>query len=312
MRIRLHPWSLTALLLVVPVSVLAQDKSTYYTVTHPRESTIDWKAFYDKADELTAATRKELPHHLDLAYGDDPKQKLDVYLPKGRVTKAPVFVFLHGGGMREGDRAHYGYVARPFAKHGIVTVAASYRLTPRFHYPDQPNDVRHVLAWVFRSVERYGGDPNRIFLGGHSAGATLTATVCAKTDWLTRMVLPQGLLKGCAPISGSYDVRNAESRESWRLYVPDPALRDEASPLLTIVDPPSFVVLLGSREAERLLLVGAPELVEKIRQKRAKAELIVLDGMEHDDTVFALGEEQSPVFQAILKMIGSTRAGSDN
>src|SRR6059036_1292959 len=69
----------------------AQDKSTYYTVMHPKEFAIDWAGFYTKAEEMTAQTRKALPHALDQAYGTDAKQKLDVYQPAGNVTGAPVF-----------------------------------------------------------------------------------------------------------------------------------------------------------------------------------------------------------------------------
>src|ERR1700682_2918403 len=120
----------------------SQDKSPSYTVTHPADFKIDWNAFYSKAEAATDETRKALPHHLDLAYGSDPKQNLDLYLPKVKPTAAPVFVSLHGGGFREGDRRQYGYVARPFAEHGIITVIASYRLTPSAHFPDQPDDVK--------------------------------------------------------------------------------------------------------------------------------------------------------------------------
>src|SRR6266851_115321 len=119
---------IVAVHLFIASSTGAQDKSKYYTVQHPKDFPIDWKAFYDNADDLTGETRKLFPHHLDLAYGTDPKQKLDVYLPANKPATAPVFIFLHGGGFREGDRAHYGFVARPLASQGVITVVASYRM----------------------------------------------------------------------------------------------------------------------------------------------------------------------------------------
>src|SRR3990172_3078309 len=98
----------TALLISSPAWVTAQDMSKYYTVMHPDKFEIDWKGFYQTMTEKTAEVRKVLPHHLDLAFGDNPKQKLDLYLPKGaNISSAPVFLFLHGGGFREGDRAQY-------------------------------------------------------------------------------------------------------------------------------------------------------------------------------------------------------------
>jgi acetyl esterase/lipase len=208
-----------------------------------------------------------------------------------------VFVFLHGGGFREGDRAQYGYVAKPFAKHGIVTVVASYRLTPEFTYPDQPNDTKQMLEWVFHHIESYGGDPSNIYVGGHSAGAALTADVCVDREWLEERSLPPDLIKGCVPISGSYDLRSDSRRE----YIPDPTMRAAASPILNIEEsPPPSIVAVGSVEQQ---LEPSREFVKRLREKRGHAELLVLEGMEHDEAVAALGSEHGNLFQAILGMI---------
>ncbi len=278
------------------------DKSSYYTVTHPNEFKINWKAFYDKADDLTASTRREVPHRLDIAYGDDPKQKLDLYLPKNKQTSAPVFIFLHGGGFREGDRAHYGYVSRPLAKNGILTVVASYRLTPKFHYPNQPDDAKQILAWVFHNISSYGGDPMKIYIGGHSAGAILSAFVSLKGDWLTRMGLPSDLIKGCVPISGPFDLRDQKDTAE---YAPDPSVRREASPLLNIDQPPPLtVVAYGSLEDK--FVNDSQELAKEIRSKGMLVEVVVLEGMAHDETALALGDENCELFQAVLRMIVGT------
>ncbi len=278
------------------------DKSSYYTLTHPSEFKINWKAFYDRADDLTAATRREIPHHLDIAYGDDPKQKLDLYLPKNRQTSAPVFIFLHGGGFREGDRAHYGYISKPFAENGILTVVASYRLTPKFRYPNQPDDAKKILAWAFHNISSYGGDPMKIYIGGHSAGAILSASVSLKRDWLTRMRLPSDLIKGCVPISGPYDLRD---RKDTAEYVPDSSMRREASPLLDMeTPPPHTVVAYGSLEDK--FVNDSQELARGIQSKGMFAEVVVLDGMAHDETALALGDENSKLFHAVLRMIVGT------
>ncbi len=277
-------------------------KSSYYTVTHPSEFKINWKAFYDKADDLTTSTRREIPHHLDIAYGDDPKQKLDVYQPKNKPLSAPVFIFLHGGGFREGDRAHYGYISKPFAKNGILTAVASYRLTPKFRYPNQPDDVKQILAWVYHNISSYGGDPMKIYIGGHSAGAILSASVSLKDDWLTRMGLPSGLIKGCVPISGPYDLRDQKDTAE---YAPDPFVRREASPLLNIENPPPrTVVAYGSLEVK--FVNDSQQLARGILSKGMLAEVVVLEGMAHDETALALGDENSKLFQAVLRMIFGT------
>jgi arylformamidase len=287
-----------ALALACAVSARAQDSSTYYTVRHPGEFKINWKAFYDNGDRMTAETRRELPHHLGLAYGADPKQRLDLYLPKTRSGGHPVFIFLHGGGMREGDRAHYGWVARPFAARGIVTVVASYRLTPRFHYPDQPEDVRSLVAWTYRNIKSFGGDPDKIYVGGHSAGAILSATVALDRDWQGPRSLPLDVIKGFVPVSGSYDVTASDTVSE---YVPDPKMRVEASPLLNMDEPPPpAVIAVGSGERQ---LAPSRALADKLRAAGGKVELVVLDGLPHDATALAIADESSPLFKAIARLM---------
>ena len=289
---------ISMVLLASSIQAHAQDSSTYYTVRHPSEFTINWKAFYDNADRMTAETRRTLPHHLGLAYGADPKQKLDVYQPQDRGSDRPVFIFLHGGGMREGDRAQYGFIARPFAKHGIVTVVASYRLTPRYTYPDQPEDVRRLVAWTYRNIRSYGGDPSRIYIGGHSAGAILSATVAFRRDWTARLSLPSDVIKGVVPVSGSYDVTASDTISE---YVPDPKQRVEASPLLNVdPGPPPAVISVGSGERQ---LAPSRALAAKLEEIGGKVELVVLEGLPHDATALAIADEKSPLCQAILRLI---------
>jgi acetyl esterase/lipase len=280
----------------------AQDRSTYATHLNASGSGIDWIAFYDKIDALTAETRRELRHHLDLSYGEDPKQKLDVYRPPNEAA-GPVYIFIHGGGFVEGDRVHYGYVARPLAAHGIVTVVMSYRLSPA-HYPDQLHDVQAVLGWVYRNIEKYGGDPSQIYIGGHSAGAILSAYVSVNKTWLSSMSLPEDLIKGYVPISGPYDLRKPGGFVDN--YLPDDAKRTEASPLLNINNvAPKAVVAVGS--LEKPYLESSKALVHALRAEGADAKLLVLEDMAHDDTALSAGDADGPLVQALLELIHSNR-----
>ena len=309
-RARTTPWStrrarparaaLFALALLVATHAgHAQDKSTYPTVRNPERFNIDWRRFYDRADAMTTAARRSLPHHLDLAYGSDPKQRLDLYLPHEKPSRpVPVFVFLHGGGFREGDRAHYGFVARPLAAHGIATIVASYRLYPR-RYPDQVDDTRRVLAWTRANAAARGLDADRVYIGGHSAGAILSALVGVKTDWNDDARLPADFVKGIAPVSGPYDLREAKGFVSD--FVEGSSERTAASPVLNIARTPPAVVALGS--GERAYLEGSRAFVEELKRRGGRAELLVLEGMGHDGSALTLGDEQSPLVAAIVRMI---------
>jgi arylformamidase len=281
------------------------DKTTYYTVRHPEEFKIDWRAFYDRADELAGEARKNLAHVLNLAYGSNPKQMVDLYLPKTTDRRCPVFVFLHGGRFREGDRAHYGYVATPLAGHNVISAIASYRLTPDYHYPDQVEDVEQLLAWVVRNIKGYGGDPGLIYMGGHSAGAVLSAFVSLRTGWRRRLSLPLDLIRGFAAIGApSFDLRKGNWVDE---YLPDPNQRSEASPLLNIETvPPRAVVATsffkdkaGGQEA----VTASEEMVQKMREKGSLVELVLLEDMDHSKMVLSLGDEQSKLAKVILNMI---------
>ena len=299
--------ALTCIYLGAATTVVdAQDRSQYPTHLNSSSSGIDWIAFYDKADALTAETRMELQHHLDISYGEDPKQKLDLYLPQSK-SAGPVFIFIHGGGFVEGDRAHYGYVARPLAVQGIVTVVMSYRLSPE-HYPEQIHDVQAVLGWVYRNIADYGGDTSQIYIGGHSAGAILSAFVSVNRTWLTSMSLPEDLIKGYVPISGPYDLRKPGGFVDN--YLPDDSKRAEASPVLNIQNlSAKAVVAVGS--LEDVYLESSKAFVEAIREEGGSAELLVLEGMAHDATALSAGDKDGPLVAALIELIASNRQDKD-
>ncbi|HEX7114884.1 MAG TPA: alpha/beta hydrolase [Steroidobacter sp.] len=280
--------------------VSAQDISTYYTVMHPSEFKIDWKAVYLKANEMTRATRERLPHQLDIAYGSDPKQRLDIYQPKDKPQNAPVLIFLHGGGNREGDRAHYGYVAEPFAKHGIVTVVASYRLQPALPWPAQRDDAQSVVEWVYKNIRRYGGDPEKIYLSGHSAGSNLTAILAYRDGWRKQRSLPMDVLKGVALTSAV----PSGPREG----ISDPVLAAETDVLRNIASPPRWNVLAaGGAELEGE--VGASrraateQMARQLEAMGVAADVVFPPGLDHATIVLSLGDERSHLVRAILAMI---------
>ena len=293
-------------IVVLANPVHGQDKSTYYTVMHPDEFTIDWLGWYEKWEQMTAEVRYEYPHHLDLAYGKDPKQKLDLYMPKVRAKDAPVFLFLHGGGMREGDRAQYGYLARPFLENGIVVALASYRLTPKNTYPDQPNDSRDAAAWLYKNVATYGGNPRALYVGGHSAGGHLSSLVCANTDWLPERSVPRDALQGCVPMSSDPRFEAIQKRTRYLLDASD---HKEATPILNIKDPPPYFVVAAGGDEEHLI-EATKEFAAALRDAGSTAVVYFGEGMDHAEIVAVLGDGDSELFKAVLAMIRSGKAGT--
>ena len=140
------------------------------------------KATYALYTPLQARAPKEgVDIHKNIAYGEDPRHRLDVFVPQKRPSSAPVIVYFHGGGYVAGERSPlpgliYDNVPIFFARNGFVGVNATYRLAPDHQWPSGGADVGAVVAWLHANVRRFGGDPERIVLLGQSAGATHVAT----------------------------------------------------------------------------------------------------------------------------------------
>jgi acetyl esterase/lipase len=126
-----------------------------------------------------------------IAYGDDPRQRLDVYVPVSRPKDAPVVVFFYGGSWQTGKRSDYLFVGEALATKGIITVIADYRLAPQVTYPDFLIDCAGAVAWTFKNIASYGGNTGKIFVAGHSAGGYNAAMLAFDPRWL--------LLYGLAP-----------------------------------------------------------------------------------------------------------------
>lgn len=155
-----------------------------------------------------ARVLRDVPYHVGTDF-DDEKHRMNVFIPPGDGPH-PVIVFAHGGGWWFGDRnAHfklYDRLGARLAKRGILTVVPSYRLTPPYKHPAHIVDVSRAIAWTVRNISGHGGDPQRVFAMGHSAGAQLVALAAMDRRWLREVGLTPDAMKGVIPISGPYDV----------------------------------------------------------------------------------------------------------
>jgi arylformamidase len=144
----------------------------------------------------------------DIPYADSAlkRQNLDIYAPDG-AKNLPVVFWIHGGGWQAGDKTDVQIKPRVFAEHGFVFVSTNYRLLPEVDMGVLIQDVAKSLGWVHKHIAEYGGDPRRIFVMGHSAGAQLAALLCIDDRYLKAEGVPFAVLKGCVPVDGdTYDV----------------------------------------------------------------------------------------------------------
>ena len=155
----------------------------------------------------------------DIAYGSDPRQKLDIYAPLNALSNpAPIVVFFYGGSWNEGERKDYLFVGEALASRGVVTVIADYRLYPQVRYPDFLTDCASAVAWARREITAYGGDPTRIFVMGHSAGAYNAAMLALDPRWLAAQGMTPDMLKGWIGLAGPYDFLPIENPDAKPVF----------------------------------------------------------------------------------------------
>jgi acetyl esterase/lipase len=141
-----------------------------------------------------------------IAYAERSRHRLDVCRPRG-VAAAPVIIFFYGGAWQSGYKELYRYVAKALARRGYVAVVPDYRIYPEVCYPEFLDDGALVVRWVKDNIARFGGDPNKLFLKGHSAGAHIAAMLSIDARWLGKVGLDPGRdITGLIGIAGPYDL----------------------------------------------------------------------------------------------------------
>ena len=153
------------------------------------------------------ASANSLQSATGLAYGRLPRQQLDLYLPRSSAPAGgyPVVVFFYGGSWNRGERAEYRFVGEALAARGVITLVADYRLYPEVRYPDFLDDCALALAWGLREAGRLGGNPQRVFVMGHSAGAYNAAMLALDPSRLAPTGFGLQALAGWIGLAGPYD-----------------------------------------------------------------------------------------------------------
>ena len=208
----------------------------------------------------SAAARGRMRASLDVPYGDDPSERLDLFHPApGSARPAPVLVYLHGGYWRALHKGDQSFVAEPFCQAGALVVVPDYALCPAVSVQHIVLQMLRALAWVHRHAAEHGGDPGRIVVAGHSAGGHLAAMMlaCRWSDWDAQ--LPPHLVKAALSLSGVFDL---DPLRHAPFLAPDLRLTAASARQL------SPCRVRAPAQGQLVALVGADESEEFQRQNR--------------------------------------------
>jgi acetyl esterase/lipase len=239
----------------------------------------------------------------EFAYGDDPYQSLVVFRPP-RPT-GPGLLFFHGGGWTNGYKEWMAFMAPAMTTAGIVFVSAGYRLAPKSVFPSGVTDAAAAVAWVHRNIAEQGGDPRRLFVGGHSAGGHYAALLAVRRDWQIALRLPRDVIRGCLPVSGVYYFTEGSGLSARPRFLGPEGSGGErpASPLHNIQDkPPPFLIACGSRDFPHLMR-QAEEMEQALTTAGGNVSRIVLEGCDHLSASLGCGDPQGAWAQAATKFM---------
>jgi acetyl esterase/lipase len=223
----------------------------------------------------------------NIAYGDQPWQKLDLYIPtETQNQKLPMLVFFYGGRWTEGSKDMYKFVGDAYTKEGYIVAIADYSKYPKVKFPKFVEDGAKAVAWVYRNADQFNGDPDNLFIMGHSSGGHIGALVAADGKYLQAEGLDNDIITAFAGLAGPYD------------FIP------EAEDLKDIFGPPENYPLMqvptyiDGDEAPMLLIWGDEDqavwrrnldrLEAKINDKGGMVETKIYEGVNHVGTIASL------------------------
>jgi arylformamidase len=230
----------------------------------------------------------------EVRYGDDPYQSIAIHAADA--PNGSVLVFVHGGGWTSGYKENMNFMAPAFTAAGVTFCSAGYRLAPRVLFPAGLEDVADAVAWIYANIASYGGDPRRIFVGGHSAGGHYTPLLAVTRDWRAPRGLPADVVRGCLPISGVYRFADGSGLTMRpRFLGAESAETDRAASPVTFVDAdaPPFLIAYGTEDFPHLR-TQAEEMAATLRAAGADVDTVLLEGRDHFGASFAGGEADGP------------------
>ena len=235
----------------------------------------------------------------NVTFNAENNLRLDVWgTPKGNAKK-PVLVFFYGGGWAHGERSHYGFAARAYAAKGFIVVVPDYRKVPQVRFPVFNQDGAAAVRWVQDNIERYGGDPGRVVLAGHSAGAYIAMMLTLDRHYLRDAGVDPEIVRATVGLSGPYDFYPYDSKRSINAMHAWPNPQETQPIAYARKDAPPIMVATGTSD-DTVKPRNAILLSKRLHDLGAPVEFRAYNDLSHEDVIMAVSKpfrSKAPVLQ---------------
>ena len=244
-----------------------------------------------------------------IAYGDNPRQKLDIYRPLPAISNAPVVVFFYGGSWNNGSKDDYAFVGEALASRGVVVVIADYRLYPQVRYPAFLQDGAKAVAWTYHHGAEYGADPKQLYVMGHSSGAYNASMLALDGRWLNAVGLAPSIFKGWIVLAGPYDFLPIENPDVKPVFF-FPDSPPESQPINHVSrDAPPSLLIASTDDTLVNPTRNTGGLAKKLREAGAPVEVLYFTRTGHATLVASIAKPLrwlAPVLDRVTGFIEST------
>lgn len=243
---------------------------------------------------------------------DPVRHLLDVYAPNRKPkTPLPVVVFIHGGNWDSGSKNIYWFIGRQLAKQGVIAVVINYRLSPNVMVPAMADDCARAVQWTAQHIGEYGGDPNRIYVMGHSAGGGLAALLATDDELFTRLGMAKNPVKGAIlndPAGvNMYDyllkMEYPDDQKYLVSFGKDPAVWKDMSALFNVKTGIPPMLLYAGGQTYPSIAKATKELADKLQSLGIKHQYKVLPGKKHAPMVLQLFWKRNVIYRDLLALV---------
>jgi arylformamidase len=276
--------------------------AAYYDVQYnARASVADYEQYPRIYRELSDQAHASLPCFKDIAYGPGAAERLDIF-PASR-PDAPVLLFVHGGYWRALSKADSAFMAPALTAAGACVVVIDYDLAPAVSLDQIVAQVRRALAWVHANIAAFGGDPQRLYASGSSAGGHLVGMLLAG-GWQAEYGLSPHVLRGALPISGLFDLCPLlDTHINGWMQLDEAAARRNSPQFCQPVAAGELVVAYGALETAEFARQSV-EYLAAWHGRGLSGCLLAVEGRNHFDVVLELGQPGTPLYRALVQLMG--------